>query len=148
MSRQRSILALILAVFATFAISFSSFAATPKAATYTPAQIEQIQKYVPKITEFRGRMDELQTLIQKRNWIDTRTFIHGPLGQLRQDMAYVTRYLLPKDQPAARKAAKDVFGHLETIDKAAEANSYEVASQNYREALKDFDAFLQLLPQG
>ncbi len=149
-SRQRSILALFLAVLATFAVSFSSLAATPKTATYTPAQIEQIQqKYVPPILEARDRItSELETLIKERNWVYVGMFIHGPLGTLRQDMAYLSRNLLPKDQPESRKIAKEVFGHLEAIDKAAEANNYEAALKNYREALKDIDAFLQQVPSA
>lgn len=149
-SRQRSILAFFLAVFATFAVSFSSLAATPKAASYTPAQIEQIQqKYVPPILEARDRMTaELKPLIKERNWIYVGMFIHGPLGTLRQDMAYLSRNLLPNDQPESRKIAKEVFGHLEAIDKAAESGNYEVALTNYREALKDIDTFLGRVPKA
>lgn len=145
--RYRSILAGILALLTVFVVSCGSPTAT-KPPTYTTAQIEQIQKYVPKIIEMRDRMSELPSLLKDRNWVDVISLIHGPLGTLRQDMAYLTRNLLPNEQPAARKAAKDVFEHFEGIDKAAQENNYELAVQNFRDALKDLDAFVQLIPKS
>lgn len=148
--RQRSILAFFLAVLVTFTVSFSNLAAAPKTSTYTPAQIEQIQqKYVPPILKARERItSELEPLIKERNWVYVDMFIHGPLGTLRQDMAYLSRNLLPKDQPESRKIAKEVFTHLEALDKAAQIGDYEAAFNNYREALKDIDAFLQIVPKA
>jgi len=35
--------------------------------TYTAAQIEQIQQYVPDMVALRDRMSELQTLIKRRD---------------------------------------------------------------------------------
>jgi len=103
--RFRSILALMLALVATFTISCSSAttAATKTAPKYTPAQIEQIQQYVPALEEFRDRMSELQTMIQQRRWVDVGTFIHGPLGELRLSMNRVAANLSPQDKEAARE---------------------------------------------
>lgn len=146
MSRLRSVLAVVLVVFASFFFSFGSFAAK-KPATYTPAQVQLIKKYEPRLAQYRGRMDELQTLIKQREWVNVGSFIHGPLGQLRQDIGYLNRNLLPKDQPQAREAAKNLFVDLEAIDKAAEAGNYSLAVQQYNQALNDFDAYLKLVPQ-
>lgn len=143
----RSLVALILAVVATFTVSFSAFAATSKAASYTPAQIQSIQKYVPRINELRTRMNEVENLIKQRRWVDTGAYIHGPLGTLRQDMAYLNSNLPAKQQPAARKAAKDVIGHIEAIDKASQTGNYSVAIQNYAGAVSDLDSYLQLIPK-
>jgi len=148
MARYRSILALILAVGATFMVSFSSLAATSKAATYTPAQIEQIQRYVPAIEEQRDRLQKLQTFIQKKNWVDVGTYIHGPLGQLRQDMNSLARTLSPEDQKTAREATKDLYGALVRIDQVAKEGNYQQAVSNYRLATKAFDTFLQLVPKA
>jgi predicted S18 family serine protease len=68
------------------------------------------------------------------------------LGELRQKMSYITRDLLPQEQKKAREAAKDLFTRLESIDLASSDGNYQKAVESYRAAIKDFDAFLQLLP--
>jgi len=50
MARYRSILSLIIVIVATFLVSCGS---PPKALTYTAAQIEQIQQYVPDMVALR-----------------------------------------------------------------------------------------------
>lgn len=147
MARYRSILSWILALLTVFVVSCGSPTAA-KPPTYTPAQLEQIEQTASKIQAMRDRLSELATLITSRKWVDVGTFIHGPLGTLRQEMAYLSSNLLKKDQKAARETAKNVFGHLELIDKASQEGDYVVAVQNYAEAVKDFDAFLNLIPQG
>jgi photosystem II protein PsbQ len=91
--------------------------------------------------------NELQTLIQRRDWIDVSNFIHGPLGELRLEMINISRSLLPPDQELARQATRDLFDHLVKIDQAAKDGQYQRAALNYREALADVDAFLQLVPK-
>ena len=56
--------------------------------------------------------------------------------------------LLPKDQDKAKTLAKEVFGHLERLDAAAKDRNGSQAKIQYQEALADFDAFLNLLPQA
>lgn len=145
---SRSILSLILVIVATFLVSCGSPTTAKVPETYTTAQFEQIQEYAPDILTLRDRMDrELQTLIQQRDWIDVSNFIHGPLGELRLKMNYVTRNLLPQDQQKAREKTRDLFDHLVKIYQAAQDGNYQRATLNYREALTDIDAFLQLVPQ-
>jgi len=145
---SRSILSLILVIVATFLVSCGSPTTAKVPETYTTAQIEQIQEYAPDILTLRDRMDrELQTLIQQRDWIDVSNFIHGPLGELRLKMTYVSRNLLPQDQQKARDKTRDLFDHLVKIYQAAQDGNYQRATLNYREALTDIDTFLQLVPQ-
>ncbi len=148
MARQQSILSLILVIVATFIVSCGSPTVAKVAPTYTTAQVEQIQQRVPEIVALRDRTtSELQRLIQNRDWINVSNFIHGPLGELRLQMTYVSRNLFPKDQDGARQATRDLFNHLVKIDQAAQGGEYQRATLNYREALADIDVFLQLLPQ-
>ncbi len=145
MRSYRSILASLLAVVMVFLVSCGS--PTAKApATYTAEQMAQIQKFTSQVVELRDKMPVLATQIQNRNWTDVATYIHGPLGELRQKMSYVARELLPQEQKAAREATKDLFNRLQNIDTAADAADYQKAAENYRAALKDFDAFLRLIP--
>lgn len=148
MSRFRSIVAWLLVVVATFVISCSpATAATKSAASYTAEQIKQIQVYVPRLEDFRERIDELQTLIQQRRWVDVGTFIHGPLGDLRRNMNSLAFKLTPKDKEAARQLAKDFYNDLVRIDQAANGGEYQQAVTNFRSAVQEFDAFLQLIPR-
>ncbi|HEY9832196.1 MAG TPA: photosystem II protein PsbQ, partial [Stenomitos sp.] len=106
-----------------------------------------IQKYASTVTALRETMPNLATSIQNRDWTEVGSFIHGPLGELRQKMSYITRELLPQDQKAAKEAAQDLFSRLQEIDLATEKGNYQKAVDNYRLAIKDFDAFLQLIPE-
>ena len=146
MTRYRSILGLILAMVMTLVVSCSSpTAKTPP--TYTAQQITQIQQFASSLEQLRDKMSILETSIQNKNWTDVGSFIHGPLGELRRLLSTTTRQLLPNEQKEASEVAKDLFARLENIDLAATSGNYLVAVQNYQAALKDFDRFLQLVPQ-
>ena len=147
MTRPRSIFALMMAFLMAFLVSCSSVEAKVPT-TYTTAQIQQIQRYVPTLTEFRSRMDKLGALIQQRNWVDTRTYIHGPLGDLRNTMKTVSASLLPKSQQQAIDLTKSLFGDLVNIDLAAKDLDYAKVTASYQKAVNDFDSFLQLLPKA
>jgi photosystem II protein PsbQ len=148
MTRPRSIFASMMALLMVFLVSCSSGTAAKVPTTYTTAQIQQIQRYVPAITELRSRMDTLETFIQKRKWTDIRTYIHGPLGDLRGAMKVVSDSLLPKSQQQADALTKSLFADLVNLDIAAKDVNYPKVLSSYQKAVKDFDAFLQLIPQS
>lgn len=147
MARYRSIFSLILVIVATFLVSCGSPTTASAPQTYTAAQVQQIQQYVPDILALRDRLDEIPRAIQRRNWIDVSDFIHGPMAELRLKMTYVTRNLLPKDREEAQKATRAFFDDLVKIYQAAEQGDAKKATLNYREALTDIDAFLKYVPQ-
>ncbi|OUL34281.1 photosystem II protein PsbQ [Nostoc sp. T09] len=147
MSRQRSLLSLILVLLATFLISCGSPTVAKAPPTYTTAQLTKIQTYVPEIQAVRDRSEELKKLIQRKDWIDVGNFIHGPLAEARLNMTYVTPNLLPKDQPTARQITRDLFNHLVKIDRAATNGNTQLAFSNYPEVFADIDKFLDLLPE-
>ena len=148
MARQRSILSLILVILATFLISCGGPTVATAPPTYTTAQLEKIQEYVPNIVSVRDRSAELQKLIQRNDWIDVGNFIHGPMTSAKQNMTYITSNLLPKDQPEARKITRDLFNHLVKIDQAAADRNSQLALSNNKAVFADIDNFLQLLPQS
>jgi photosystem II protein PsbQ len=148
MPRLRSILSLVLVLLATFLVSCSSPQATKIPTIYTPDKIAQLQVYAEPISQTRERMSELKNLIAERNWVDAVSLIHGPFGQLRQEMLSLSRSLLQKDQKQATQLAKDLFLRFERIDAAAKDRDAADAEFQYREAIKDFDAFLNLIPKA
>lgn len=147
MMRYRAVLSVILAAIAVFLVSCSSPAPTVKGPTYTPQQLEQIQNYLTDVEELRDRLLEIPPLVQKQQWVDVQTFIHGPLGELRFKMGKLARSLEPKVQKQALEAAQEVFEHLILIDEATLTRDNRKALFNYNETLKDFDAFLSLVPK-
>ena len=147
MVRSRSILSLILAIVAVFLVSCGGPTAAKLPQTYTPVQIEQIQEYLPDLVSLRNRMSEVPILIQRRDWIGVRNFIHGPLGELRLKMTYVTRNLLPAQQKAAREVTRQLFDDLVKVEQAIEESNTQGAIRNYQATLADINKFLELVPQ-
>ena len=147
MVRSRSILSLILAIVAVFLISCSSPTVSKVPPTYTAAQIEQIKEYAPTLLALRDRMSEIPVLIQRRDWIGVRNFIHGPLGELRLKMTYITRNLLPTDQTKAREITRGLFDDLVKVEQSIEENSTIGAVRNYQTAFADINKFVDLVPK-
>ena len=147
MARYRSILSLMLVIVATFVVSCSSPSAVKLPQTYTVSELELIQRSLPEILTLRDRMSkELQTLIQRRDWIDVSNFIHGPLGELRLEMINISRSLLPPEQDKARQLTRALFDNLVKVDQAAKDGQPQKVMQNYQEALANIDNFLKLVP--
>lgn len=148
MLRYRSFLSFVLVILATFLVSCSSPTTATVPPTYSPSQIQQIQQYVPEIEKLRDRASsEILSLAQRKDWIDVGNFVHGPLGELRLTMNYMTRNLLPQDQPKAREITRSFFDNLVRIDQAAQIGDARKIALNAREAVADIDSFLQLLPK-
>ncbi|MEM1368402.1 MAG: photosystem II protein PsbQ [Cyanobacteria bacterium P01_H01_bin.15] len=145
---MRSILSLVLVVFATFLVSCSGPNQSAVPPTYSSEQIAQLKISVSPVLTARDRMPELEDLIVSKEWVDTDTFIHGPLGQLRRDMSYVSRSLLKEDQGESRSLAKEFFGHIEAIGVAAKGKNLRVANQQYNNALEDLEQFISLVPEA
>ena len=146
MKTFRSLLSLVLVLVTALLVSCSSPNQVKIPTVYTPEKIAQLQIFAEPVTEARENMNTLQEFIDTKNWVDTRTFIHGPLGGVRQSMTTLSRKLLSKDQKLAQQRARDFFAHLDRIDAAAKERNYTLAESQYVEAVKDFDAFLSLIP--
>ncbi len=144
----RPFLSVFLVLLTTLLVSCSTPTKAKIPTVYTPEKIEQLKTYINPIADARNKMAELKELINEQNWVDTRTFIHGPLGELRQDMAILSRKLLVKDQKASQDLSRELFSHFERIDAAAKERNFNVAQAQYNEALIDFDAYLNLVPQS
>ena len=146
MLNKRSIVAWVMALLVAFLASCSSPTPPP---TYSDAQLQKIELYAGGIQTLRDRMSELESLIQKEEWINVDTFIHGPLGDLRSKTTYLTQsLLLPKDKTPVLDAAKEIFEDLEDIDVAAAEGDKKQALSEYKEAVADFDTFLGLVPKN
>ncbi|MBL1209852.1 photosystem II protein PsbQ [Geminocystis sp. GBBB08] len=142
----RPILSLVLVLVTTLLVSCSSPTQAKIPTVYTPEKIAQLQPYREPIALARKNMATLKEFIDAENWVNIRTFIHGPLGGLRQEIASTSNKLLKKDQPVAENLGKELFKHFEIIDVAAKDRNASLVKEQYNEAIKDFDAYLNLIP--
>ncbi len=147
MVKYRSAIAFLLMLVAVTLVSCSSVEQA-KPLSYTSVQIEEIQTYAAEVSALRDRLPELATLIQQEDWTFVRNFIHGPFGELRTKLAYISRSLLPDDQTKAREQANETFRSLVAIDAAAEKEDYKLAVRSLDKTIKGLDSFLELVPQG
>ena len=146
MKRYRAVVGVLLAAIATFLVSCGS-GPTAEAPTYTPEKIAQLQTYVGRIEANRIRLPELESYIEKDNWVNVDNFTHGPLGQLRSELSRLSSQLLPADQSKARVLSEDILGHLQKLDEASTKRDYSGAIAQYREFVGDYDALLSVVPE-
>lgn len=147
MVTYRSVIAFVLMLLTTMLVSCSNVTEA-KPLSYTPAQVEEIQTYAGDLLELRDRLPELADLVQKENWTFVRNFIHGPLGELRTKMIYLSRNLIPNDQEKAAALAKETFQSLVALDAAAEKADYKVAVRNLSKTVAGLNDFLELVPKS
>ncbi len=146
MSFFRPLISLLLVCVTVLLVSCSD-GSQVKAPTYSDAQLAKIQLASKGVATLEGRLSELADLIDKKDWNNVRSFIHGPLGELRTRLVGVSRELLPAQRQQALDMGKEIFVHLNKIDAAAADNNQLLAASNYSEALKDFATFDSLLPE-
>jgi photosystem II protein PsbQ len=142
----RSFFSLALVFMATLIVGCSSGTSYNPPTTYSSEQIAAIAQITEPITSIKARFPELEALIADENRVFIGNFIHGPLGFTRQQMRYISEQLLPDDSKKADALAKEFFGHIVNIDVAASDQNYAIAQAQYQEALKDLDAFIDLIP--
>jgi photosystem II protein PsbQ len=147
MSLFRPLISLLLVFISVFVVSCSD-ASQVKAPTYSPEQLVRIQTTSKNVTALTDRLPELSAMIQKRDWNNVKSFIHGPLGDIRVLMSGLSRELLPGTKEQALKVSKEIFVHLNKIDEAAGNNDYPGAIRNYGEAIKDITALFNLTPKA
>jgi photosystem II protein PsbQ len=145
MSFFRPLISFLLVCVAVLVVSCSD--GNIKAPTYSDAQLAKVQLASASVEKIKARLPELSEYIDQQDWNNVRSFIHGPLGELRSRMVAVSRELLPTQRDKSLQLGKEVFVHLNKLDAAAADNNQLLASTNYTEALKDFDAFNDLLPE-
>ena len=141
----RSLLSVMLILVATVLVSCGSPQASAPP-TYTPEKLQQIETYRIPVDNARNNMSRLRELIREQNWLDTRSYIHGPLGFLRRDFRYLSDSLLPNDAKQAKEISEDIFLRLENIDAAAKDQDARTVATEFNKAISDFDEYINLIP--
>ncbi|MGD1849961.1 MAG: photosystem II protein PsbQ [Cyanophyceae cyanobacterium] len=145
MTRIRAWLMVLIGAIATFVVGCSGVDSAAEAAK-AAAQAANLEIYVPAVVELRDRFPEVEPAFANKKWRDIQTFVHGPLGELRQRMARVSRNLPDDQQKSAAKVTSDLLDSLLAMDEAAGRFNYVAAEQEYEKAIAALDAFLELVP--
>jgi photosystem II protein PsbQ len=141
----RAILSLMLVLVATVLVSCGSPQASAPP-TYTPEKLQVINTYRIPIDAAREKMTNLGEFVKEQDWVNIKSYIHGPLGFLRRDFRYLSDALLPDDAKKAKEIADDIFARLENIDVAAKDHDGKKVASEYVKAIADFDNYFDLIP--
>ena len=147
MSLFRPLISILLVFISVFVVSCGD-GSQAKAPTYSAEQLAQIQTTTKNVTALTDRLPELSAMIQKRDWNNVKSFIHGPLGDIRILMSALSKQLLPGTKEKALATSKEIFVHFNKIDEAAGNNDYPGAIRNYGEAMKDITTLFSLTPKA
>ena len=104
MSFFRPLVSLMLVLISVLVVSCSD-GSQAKAPTYSTQQLAQIQATNKNVVALSNRLPELAALIQERDWNNVKSFIHGPLGEIRTRMSGLSRELLPGSKEQALACA-------------------------------------------
>ena len=96
-----------------------------------------------KLEIISDRLDELKPFIDANNWITIKTYIHGPLGQVRQDISSAIRLL--KDPTKAKALGNKFFNDLISVDVAAGERNIDKTLDAYDQTRQDFDQLVVAL---
>jgi photosystem II protein PsbQ len=147
MSLFRPLISILLVFISVFVVSCGD-GSQAKAPTYSTTQLAQIQITTKNVAALTDRLPELSAMIQKRDWNNVKSFIHGPLGDIRILMSALSKQLLPGTKEKALATSKEIFVHFNKIDEAAGNNDYPGAIRNYGEAIKDITTLFSLAPKA
>lgn len=145
MKPLRVVFSLCLVVMATVLVGCGGPAAKAPL-VYTPEKVAELQLYLTPLNEAHDRLGELENYVDRQDWINVKSFIHGPLGGLRASVGYINRVLLESDQERAVDLSEAIFDDLERLDAAANEKVTEVVDAAYGAVVRDFDAYLNFIP--
>jgi photosystem II protein PsbQ len=148
MFNLRSWFSILIALFAVVLVGCSGPAKVAIPTTYSDVQIQKIQQYVPKILSATERMANLEKEISERDWQEAQAIMRGPLGEMLQEMKYLSINLLPQDQKNAQAVTRSLFEDFIGVDAAAANNDVSEALREFDSALRDIDQFLGIIPQS
>lgn len=132
-SLKQSAIALCLMSLIIFLVGFNGFLFNSPAVAANKSKLEVIG----------DRLDQLKTFIDDNNWITVKTYIHGPLGQVRQDIGSAIRLL--RDPTKAKALSNKFFKDLIAIDVAAGKRDIDRTFDAYEETRQDFDQLVSVL---
>lgn len=104
--------------------------------------------YAARISKLSDRLEVLQKYVDSNNWNNIRTYIHGPLGEVRRDIAYLAQGLQGTAKQSAKALGKAIADDLVKLDFAAKNTDAAAVQSAFLQVTQHFDQLLALLPQS
>ena len=104
--------------------------------------------YASRLTQLNDRLEKLADYVDTQNWVNIRTYIHGPLGEIRRDIAYLSRGLTGSAKQTAKEIGKAIADDLVKLDFAAKNFNAEQVESAYNQVRQDYDRLLQIIPKS
>ena len=104
-----------------------------QAAAALPRELQQLEQQV----------ERLQSLVDAEDWLEIRSYIHGPMGMTRKTLNGLASTLPDKQKREMLRLAKEMGRGLEQLDFAAKAYDQpevEVAQAKVRKTLQELEA--------
>ncbi len=87
---------------------------------WTGLQVAARAEVPSQVIKLQSQVETLQEYVDGREWLEIRSFIHGPMGQVRRQLFFISQKL-PKDKQASLEdEIEAVSANLNVIDEAAE----------------------------
>jgi photosystem II protein PsbQ len=74
----------------------------------------------PQLTRLQEQVEVLQKYVDRTEWFEVKSYIHGPMGLVRQDLQAIARQLPAPQQQAIQADIAAIPRLLEGIDSAAQ----------------------------
>ena len=93
----------------------------------------------------KERFSKLENYVVAQDWTTIKTYIHGPFGEVRQDIRLATAGLSPKERAVAKNLTKKFVDDLVKIDFAASDRDVDRTETAFDLARQDFEQLVDLI---
>lgn len=126
------------AIISAVVLSLSLLVAMPAIAQPSP-------NAVARLMVFKERFNNLENYVSARDWTTVRTYIHGPLGTVRQDLRLATGGLAGKERQRAQELTKQFAADLVKLDFAAKERDPAKTESAFDQARQDYEQLVSLI---
>ena len=87
---------------------------------WTGLQVSAKADVPSQVTKLQSQVEILQDLVKGEEWLEIRSFIHGPMGQVRRQLFFISQKLPKSMQASLEDEIEAVSETLNVMDEAAE----------------------------
>ncbi len=98
-----------------------------------------------KLDALVAKIDRLENYVYDNNWQEIRTYIRGPLGEVRREIALLQRELNGKQRSALKMSASQFFNDLIALDFAALEQNSDRTEAAFKTLRNDLNKMLDSL---
>jgi photosystem II protein PsbQ len=110
-----------------------------------PAIAQPNPQALLRLELIQQRFTNLEDYVSTQNWTTIKTYIHGPFGNVRQDIQLAIAGLATKEKTIAKNLTKQFVADLVKIDFAVSDRDIERTEAAFEQARKDFEELVNLI---